>query len=1004
MKAILSRVCDRAGSVACKLVLFVAAVCAPLHAAQAQTTMAIAGGNGQTGQAFNTLPIPLSVSFSGTSTVTLEWRVTGGNAFFQQNDSNDYIPNGGELSTSPGSTSSVNLVLDGQGPITVTATCQLGCTTPQTLVFNETATPPPPNLEMDITAGNNQSGPINTTLPTPLTVTLTPTPFGFDGPFSEQITYTVETGSATFAPNHSTTYSQTISLGSGQPGGVRATQRRVAALAAAKSFRSSVSLILGSTPGPVTIRVTCPDCDSGPVRVFHETVTGSTTSTLLKISGDLQTGTVGSQAAAPLIVQLPGASGQTITWSVVGGQASLSSGSTVTDASGNSSITFTYGNTAGLISIQASAGSAGTVTFSETAATGGGLTVISGNNQTGTTGGALQPFVLQLGSGTQGASNVVVTWTVTQGSGTLSSPTTTTDSNGRTSNTLTLGTNVGIVIVQASAPGFGSTTFTSNAIAGIPSGSLFTIVSGNNQALVPNVESQALVVKLVGSNGQGIAGTTIQWAVSGSSGTLQSTTTTTEASGQSTNAVKIILPAAYTVTAQVANHPEIPALTFTFNNAVANLPQLSPAQIGVAHAIDRACPALAVMSNLNAQQQDFLARCSEVVVGSGSDPAQVPGALNAMLNNKTEPQSGLADSVIQGQINNLNNRLLELRQGSSGFSVGGLALNEDGRSLPVASLGDMFTSYRKDPKESTDDEVGKDFSRWGFFATGMIDRGGASADGISPGFDFRSASITAGVDYRFNDAFVGGLALGYANNNSDLDSNAGKVDVDSYSLNAYFTWYHNNDFYVEGSVVADWLNYDLNRNIAYQIASLTGGTTNVNQTASASPDGKQYSLSLAIGHDFNRGAWTFSPYVRGIYTHVSLDGFSETMSDPTAPGAGLGTEVDSRSFTSELGVLGARFTRTISMDWGVLVPNALVEWNHEFKDDPQTVVTRFLADPTQTPIFVTDPRIDQNYFNLGIGLNAILPKGRSGFLYYEHVTGLSGIHENRLSVGVRVEF
>lgn len=1009
MKAILSRIGERTRSVAHNLFLFTAVLCALLQAAQAQTVppttnMAIAAGNNQTGQTYSTLAVPLTVSFDGTSTVSLEWHVTGGNAVFQENYSNDYIVNDGELRTTPGSTSSVNLILEGQGPITVTATCQFGCTTVQTLTFNETATPPPPNLQMAIAGGNNQSGPPNTTLPTPLQVTLTPTPFGFDGPFTETITYTVERGSATFAPNHSTTYTQTISLGGGQPSGVRGQNRRAIVRAAAQSFTSQVSLILGSTPGPVSVRVLCPDCDAGRVQVFQETVTGSTTSTLQKISGDLQTGATGTQAAAPLVVQLPGSSGQAITWSVISGQATLSSSSTVTDASGNSAITFTYGSTAGPISIQASAGSAGTVTFSETATAGGALTVISGNNQTGTTGGALQPFVLQLGSGTQGAGNVVVTWTITQGNGTLSSPTTTTDSNGHTSNTLTLGTNVGVVIVQASAPGFGSTIFTANAIAGIPNGSLFTIVSGNNQALVPNVESQPLVVKLAGTNGQGIAGTTIQWAVSGSSGTLQSTTTTTDGSGQSTNAVKIILPAAYTVTAQVANHPEIPALTFTFNNAVANLPSLTPGQIGVAHAIDRACPALAVMSNLNAQQADFLARCSEVVVGSGSDPAQVPGALNAMLNNKTEPQSGLADSVIQGQINNLNNRLLELRQGSSGFSVGGLALNEDGRSLPVASLGDMFTSYRKDPKESTDSEVGKDFSRWGFFATGMIDRGGASADGMSPGFDFRSASITAGVDYRFNDAFVGGLALGYANNNSDLDLNAGKVDVDSYSLNAYFTWYHNNDFYVEGSVVADWLNYDLNRNIAYQIASLTGGTTNVNQTASASPDGKQYSLSLAVGHDFNRGAWTFSPYVRGIYTHVSLDGFSETLSDPGAPGSGLGTEVDSRSFASELGVLGARFTRTISMDWGVLVPNALVEWNHEFKNDPQTVVTRFLADPTQTPIFITDPRVDQNYFNLGVGLNAILPQGRSGFLYYEHVTGLSGIHENRLSVGVRVEF
>jgi outer membrane autotransporter protein len=771
-------------------------------------------------------------------------------------------------------------------------------------------------------------------------------------------------------------------------------------MSAPRSFRGSVPLILGSTPGPVTIRVTCPDCTVGAARIFHETVSESTSGSLQKISGDQQAGVLGSQAAAPLVVQLAGSSGQTITWSVVSGQATLSASTSTTDTSGNSSITFKYGNIAGPISIQATAGSAGTVTFTETATTGGSAVVISGNNQSGTTGGTLQPFVAQFGT----TSGLTVTWTIVQGNGTLSSPTTTTDPTGRATNTLTLGSNPGTVIVQASAPGFGSLTFTSTALAGVPGGSLFTIVSGNNQALVPNVESQPLVVKLATAGGQGIAGASIQWSVSGSSGTLGSPTTSTDSTGQSTNTVKIILPASYTVTAQVAGHAEIPPVTFTFDNAVANLPQLSAPQISVAHAIDQACPALAAASNLTPKQQDFLARCSEVVVGSGSDPSQVPGALNAMLNNKTQPQTGLADTVIQGQLNNLNIRLAELRQGSTGLSIGGLALNEDGRSLPVSSLGDVFTSYRKDPKESTDDEVGKDFARWGFFATGMIDRGGASANGAGPGFDFSSASLTAGVDYRFNDAFVGGLALGYASNNSDLDANAGKIDVDSYSLNAYFTWYNTSNFYVEGSVVADWLNYDLNRNIAYQIASLDGGVTNVNQTAKASPGGTQYSLSLAFGRDFNRGAWGFSPYVRGIYTHVSLDGFSETMSDPNAAGAGLGTSVDSRSFTSELGVLGGRITRTISMDWGVLVPNALVEWNHEFKNDPQTVVTRFLADPTQTPIFITDNRIDQNYFNLGIGLNAILPQGRSGFLYYEHVAGLGGIHENRLSLGVRIEF
>src|SRR5262249_31513718 len=123
-----------------------------------------------------------------------------------------------------------------------------------------------------------------------------------------------------------------------------------------------------------------------------------------------------------------------------------------------------------------------------------------------------------------------------------------------------------------------------------------------------------------------------------------------------------------------------------------------------------------------------------------------------------------------------------------------------------------------------------------------------------------------------------------------------------------------------------------------------------------------------------------------------------------APGSGLATSVESRSLSSMLLVGGARLSYTTSFDWGVLVPNAVVEWNHELRNDPQTVVARLLADPTQTPMIITDTAPGSNYFNLGMGLNAVLPKGRSGFLLWEHLTGYSGAHENRYSIGVRIEF
>ena len=437
----------------------------------------------------------------------------------------------------------------------------------------------------------------------------------------------------------------------------------------------------------------------------------------------------------------------------------------------------------------------------------------------------------------------------------------------------------------------------------------------------------------------------------------QARTSITDTTGQAQNQLTAILPGSYSVTAQIAGNASITPLTFGFNNGVANMPSLSPGQVSVAHAIDKACPALASMASsaLTLAQQDLLARCSEIVVGSGTNPQQVPDALNAMLNNKSLPQSQLANSVQLSQFGNLNTRLAELRQGAQGISIHGLTLT-DGESLPLAMLGDAF---HNDPKQA-DDEVGKDFDRWGFFATGQIERGGFSATSAAPGFDFHNASLTAGVDYRFNDAFVAGGALGYNTSNSSLGQDFGKVDVDSYSINGYFTWYHNNDFYVEGSAVVDWLNYDLSRNIIYQIASLSGSaaTTSVNQSASASPDGHQAALSLSIGKDFAHGAWMFSPYVRGIYTHLSLWAVSVRPSMiRTAQARDWAHRWNhARSSPNSLSWVAA-LVHTTSFDWGVLVPNATLEWNHEFKNDPQPVVTRFLADPTQTPIFVTDSGI-----------------------------------------------
>jgi hypothetical protein len=304
------------------------------------------------------------------------------------------------------------------------------------------------------------------------------------------------------------------------------------------------------------------------------------------------------------------------------------------------------------VTIQASVGTSTVDFVATTLAAGTGPSAASGNNQTAAIGTTLQPFVVQIGSGgastgshiqasgTAAYGNIAVNWTVLQGGGTLATTQTITDANGRTSNTLTLGQTPGVNLVQASIAGGGSVTFTATATAKIDAGSAtFSIVSGNNQSLVPGNASQPLVVKLATTAGDPISNAGIQWTVSNANGNLANTTTSTGSDGTSQNVLTVVLPGDYSVTAQLVGSTNIPALTFNFSNGVANLPGLSPEQTSVANVIDKACPALATSTApLTPQQQDFLQRCSEVVVGSNTDSQQVPGALDAMLNNKPLPQ------------------------------------------------------------------------------------------------------------------------------------------------------------------------------------------------------------------------------------------------------------------------------------------------------------------------------------------------------------------------------
>lgn len=772
--------------------------------------------------------------------------------------------------------------------------------------------------------------------------------------------------------------------------------------------RTSNTVVYGNTPTESVVVATLPGGETARFRVT------SALAGVRVLSGNNQSGVLGSDADQPLVFEFTGDTGaapigEPVEFSVVGGSASLSATGDVVNNLGTASVRFRYGTTPGEVRIRAAFRNGQFSAIATAVALAGGTPTTSGNNQTGAAGARLaQPLVVQLSQppeGAKGLGGVTVSWFVTAGGGQLASATSVTDATGRASNQLTLGPAAGTNTVRADIPGSGNVVFTATAAPTVPGNATFEISAGNNQSLVTGSPSAPLVVRVRTAAGAPVPGATVAWRVTPvANGGANPTTSITNASGEASTVVTLGLPGPAVVIASLPDSPSVAALNFSLNGGVENIPDLSGGQREVAGAIDAACPALFRQSQagaLSAGQQDLLARCSELVAGAAGSPGNVANALDQMLNDEAVAQDDAALTTAGAQFDNLKARIAALRSGSAGVDLGGLAFAGGGGALPLSFLPSSLVAG--DDADTAGGEVGADFARWGFFASGTIGRGDRDDDGSSPGYEFDTYGLTAGIDYRWSDSIVFGGALGYSNNDTDVGRDQGRLETKGLSGSLYAAWFDDTAWYADAVLTYGRNSYDLSRRIRYQIGSGSGLQT-IDQIATASPDGTQTQFALSAGRDFNRGAWSFGPYARATMTRVDFDAYAERMSNPSAAGGGLAMTVDERELKSLEGVVGGKLSYTMSTDWGVLIPYSQLEWLHEFEDDPDAIVARFLNDPTGTAILVPQERADTDYFNLGFGLSAVFANGRSGFLYYERRAGQRGYSQDSLAVGVRIEF
>ncbi|MBL4701194.1 MAG: autotransporter domain-containing protein, partial [Phycisphaeraceae bacterium] len=248
------------------------------------------------------------------------------------------------------------------------------------------------------------------------------------------------------------------------------------------------------------------------------------------------------------------------------------------------------------------------------------------------------------------------------------------------------------------------------------------------------------------------------------------------------------------------------------------------------------------------------------------------------------------------------------------------------------------------------------------------------------GYSANGVGVQFGMDYQINENWLVGLAFDYAKTDVTLDSGLGSIDVDSFRIGP-FASYFNDNWYVDLN-----LTYGLHNNDAVRNVIATGAVD-------ATYDAYDISMYIGGGYQFKLNeAWTLTPTGSLRYTYYNREAYSETGTGALTYG-----EYDTSTLHSRL---GAKLTYQMQTTEILFIPEVVLGWEHEYLDDNDAVSAAFVSGGAFT---VSSGNPDQNSIFFGAGLTAIIEEQWTTFVRYEgNVSDNGGTHS--ITGGVRFDF
>jgi adhesin/invasin len=485
--------------------------------ANGATTTAIETGNNQTQTVRQTLPLPLVVRVTDkfgnpVAGTAVTWAINQG---------------GGTLLATSATTDSSGraTAIWTLGNSTGSQLATLSVPLLPLVVFSATATAGALDT-LAIVAGNNQSGTVSTALGTPLIVRVVDA--SGNPEVGASVIFAVVSGGGTVNPAIATTDASGRATANWTIGSFAGAQTATAS-AGAKSvtFVATGSAASGGGGGG-----------------------GVTPAQIVLVSGNGQTGSVGAQLGANVVVKVLDASGipvagTKIAWTVAAGNAggSVSPTSSLTDGSGQASTIWLLGSQVGLqtltaISVAVPADSLQLIATANLGSSGAVL-INSGNNQTGPTGLLLlkELYTKVVDQNNKPVVGARVTWTVASGGGSLTQTAGSgiTNALGVDSASWTLGSTVGTQTVTAAVASVGSITFTATGTTVGGTAATIRIISGSGQVgRSAQALTNPLVVEVRDASGNTLSGISVRFtqAASNTDGFSSPSPVTTGADGQ----------------------------------------------------------------------------------------------------------------------------------------------------------------------------------------------------------------------------------------------------------------------------------------------------------------------------------------------------------------------------------------------------------------------------------------------------------------------------------------